>query len=132
MRLVGSRLEPAAPYVRSLLRIMAGLLLLSYGLLKLFDFPMPPDFPMQPIFYVAAYIELPVGILLTLGLFTRPAAFILSGETAVAYFHSHAPYSFFPIVNQGDLPVLFCFTFLYIVFAGGGPLSLDRLIFETE
>jgi putative oxidoreductase len=132
MKSVGTRLAPWAPYARSLLRIIAGLLLLSYGLLKLFDFPTPPPFPMQPIFYVAAYIELPIGILLTLGLFTRPASFVLSGETAVAFFHSHAPYSIYPIATEGDLPVLFCFTFFYLFFAGGGPVSLDRLIFKTE
>jgi putative oxidoreductase len=132
MEALRARLQPCAPFVRSLLRIMAGLLLLSYGLLKLFDFPTPPDFPMQPIYYAAGVVELVGGTLVTLGLFTRPVAFLLSGEMAVAYFHTHAPESFYPIVNQGDLAVLFCFTFLYIFFAGGGPLSLDRLVLKIK
>jgi putative oxidoreductase len=127
-----SMLERWSPIALSLLRIVAALLYFSYALLKLFNFPAPPNFPMEPIYYAAGIIELIAGPLLLLGLFTRPVAFIASGEMAVAYFHSHAPKSFFPILNEGDLAVLLCFTFLYLVFAGGGPLSLDRLVLKRE
>jgi putative oxidoreductase len=132
MEFLSSRLNPWAPLVLSLLRIIAALLLLEYGLLKLFDFPAPPDFEMQPIYYVAGVFELVGGSLLALGLFTRPVAFVLTGEMAVAYFHDHAPVSFYPAINHGDLAIMFCFAFLYIFFAGGGPLSLDRLIFKSS
>jgi putative oxidoreductase len=132
MESLNARMKAWAPLVLSLLRVMAALLLLQYGLLKLFDFPAPPDFAMVPIYYVAGVIELIGGTLLALGLFSRLVAFILSGEMAVAYFHDHAPVSFYPAINQGDLAIMFCFTFLYIAFAGGGPLSLDRLVLKTE
>jgi putative oxidoreductase len=125
-------LRPWAPYVLGLLRIVAALLLLEYGTLKLFHIPAAPDFEMQPIYYVAGVFELVGGTLLALGLFTRPVAFILSGEMAVAYFHSHAPHSFFPLVNRGELAVLFCFTFLYFVFAGGGAWSLDKAVLKRD
>ena len=129
---LSTRWQACAPFALSLLRIMAALLLLSFGLWKLFDIPQAPDFPVTSLYYVAGVIELIGGALLTLGLFTRPVAFILSGETAVAYFYDHAPQNFFPTVNDGGLPLLFCFTFFYIAFAGGGPLSLDRLLWKTE
>jgi putative oxidoreductase len=132
MEALEARLALWAPYVRSLLRIMAALLLLGFGLWKLFDFPSAPNFEMQPIYYAAGVIELIGGSLLLLGLFTRPVAFILSGEMAVAYFHDHAPASFFPVENDGGLPIMFCFAFLYFFFAGGGPLSLDRLLLKKE
>ena len=132
METLSVRLKPWSPLILSLLRIIAALLLLEYGLLKLFDFPASPDFPMQPIYYVASVVELVGGSLLALGLFTRPVAFILSGEMAVAYFHDHAPVSFYPAINHGDLPIMFSFAFLYIFFTGGGPLSLDRLVFKGE
>jgi putative oxidoreductase len=74
---------------------------------------------------VQGVIELVGGFLLLIGLFTRPVAFILSGDMAVAYFMSHAPQSFFPIVNRGDGAILYCFIFLYLAFAGGGPWSVD-------
>ncbi len=74
--------------------------------------------------------ELVGGALLVLGLFTRPVAFLLAGEMAVAYFWAHAPRNFFPVINQGDAAILYCFIFLYIIFAGGGAWSLDRLIWK--
>jgi putative oxidoreductase len=80
------------------------------------------------LFGIAGIFELVGGSLLVLGLFTRPVAFILSGEMAAAYFIEHFPHSFLPILNQGDLPVSLCFTFLYLSFAGGGPWSLDAII----
>jgi putative oxidoreductase len=76
----------------------------------------------------AGLIELVAGVLLAIGLFTRPSAFILSGTMAVAYFYAHAPRGFYPILNQGELAVVYCFVFLYLAAAGGGPWSLDKLV----
>jgi putative oxidoreductase len=119
------------PRVLSVLRIVVGLVLLQYGLAKLFGWPaveMFEDLKWLSLFGVAGMFELVGGTLLTLGLFTRPVAFILSGEMAAAYFIEHLPHSFFPILNQGDLAVSLCFTFLYLSFAGGGPWSLDAFL----
>jgi putative oxidoreductase len=116
----------------SVLRIMSGLLYLEHGMTKLFTFPPTPMFPHPPealsFFWFAGVLEFVGGILITLGLFTRPVAFILSGQMAVAYFLVHAPHSFFPAVNQGDAAILFCFIFLYFVAAGAGPWSLDATL----
>lgn len=110
------------------LRVMASLLLIEYGTMKLFLFPSPlPEiaYPLPPLLLVAGGIELIVGLLILFGLFTRMAAFIASGEMAVAYFMEHAPISFWPAISRGDLAILFCFIFLYVVCAGPGALSLD-------
>ena len=120
-----------APRVLSILRIVVGLVLLQYGLAKLFGWPavkMFQDLPWFSLFGVAGMFELVGGTLLILGLFTRPVAFILSGEMAAAYFIEHLPLSFFPILSEGDLAVSLCFTFLYLSFAGGGPWSLDAVL----
>jgi putative oxidoreductase len=120
-----------APRVLSILRIVVGLVLLQYGLAKLFGWPavkMFQDLQWFSLFGIAGMFELIGGALLILGLFTRPVAFILSGEMAAAYFIEHFPHSFFPIQSQGDLAVTLCFTFLYLSFAGGGPWSLDALL----
>ncbi|HTV38554.1 MAG TPA: DoxX family protein [Xanthobacteraceae bacterium] len=117
------------PFVLSLLRIMAGLLFLEHGTAKLFGFPPHGAIPVYPnIEWFAGRIELIGGALVALGLYTRPIAFLLSGEMAIGYFADHAPRSFFPLLNGGESAILFCFVFFYLVFAGGGPLSLDKLI----
>jgi putative oxidoreductase len=120
-----------APRVLSVLRIVLGLVLLQYGLAKLFGWPPVKIFEnlnWLSLFGIAGIFELIGGALLVLGLFTRPVAFILSGEMAAAYFIEHLPHSFFPILNEGDLAVSLCFTFLYLAFAGGGSWSLDAMI----
>ena len=124
-------LARVAPYVLSLLRIVAALLFLQHGLSKFFGFPSanaphPTPFDLE---WFSAVIELVGGVLLTLGLFTRVAALIMSGEMAVGYFLIHAPKSFYPYLNGGELAIMYCFVFFYLVFAGGGPLSFDALIF---
>ena len=118
-----------APYVLSIMRIVAALLFLEHGTSRLFGWPSPIPTPaLLSMYWFAGAIELVGGILLLLGLFTRCAAFVMSGEMAFAYFISHAPSSFFPILNRGDAAILYCFVFLYIAFAGGGPWGIDSLI----
>jgi putative oxidoreductase len=119
-----------APRVLSILRIVAALIFMEHGTQKLLGFP-PSENPGPALFSLiglAGLLELVGGFLLALGLFTRPVAFILSGEMAVAYFMAHAPRSFFPILNGGDAAILYCFVFLYLFFAGGGPWSVDAAI----
>ncbi|HYH86031.1 MAG TPA: DoxX family protein [Pyrinomonadaceae bacterium] len=146
-----------APQVLSVLRIIAAFLLIAHGSQKLMDFPTKPPpqaaaqqqaqpTPQQqeqaaaqkqaqtapkelpPLMKVAGWLELVGGLLLLIGLFTRPVAFILSGFMAAAYFMAHAPGGFWPILNRGELAVILCFVFFYIFFAGGGPWSVDRLL----
>jgi putative oxidoreductase len=119
-----------APRVLSILRIVAALIFMEHGTQKLFGFP-PTDRPGPELFSLiglAGVLEFVGGALLVLGLFTRPVAFVLSGEMAVAYWMAHAPDSFFPALNGGDAAILYCFVFLYLVFAGGGAWSLDNAI----
>jgi putative oxidoreductase len=118
-----------APRLLSLLRIIAALLFIEHGTTKLIGFPQSDlsGTPLLSLFGVAGVIEIVGGILLLVGLFSRVAAFILSGEMAIAYFIEHAPVSFFPVSNMGDGPILFCFVFLYISAAGPGPWSVDAL-----
>ena len=124
-----------SPRVLSLLRIVTALLFMEHGLMKLLHFPIAqpgaPD-PLPPVLLAAAWIEVVGGGLIALGLFTRAAAFVCSGEMAFAYFTAHAPKSFWPGVNQGDAAILFCFVFLYLAFAGGGAWSLDRVVRKAE
>ncbi len=119
------------PRVLSILRIIVGLLILQHGLQKWFGFP-PGSKPHEGLDYLsligfAALLETIGGVLLVLGLFTRPAAFLLSGLMAVAYFMAHAPQGFFPILNKGELAIAYCFVCLFLAIAGGGVWSLDRL-----
>jgi putative oxidoreductase len=124
-----SRLSHSAPLVLSILRIVSGLIFLAHGTQKFLSFPggeragggLAFDNPGA----FAGIVELAAGLLITLGLFTRPAAFLASGTMAVAYWMAHAPQNFFPVNNGGDAAILYCFVFLYLVFAGPGPLSLD-------
>lgn len=113
----------------SVLRIVAALLFIEHGTAKLFGFPDVAMFDKLELFSLAGLagvLELVGGLLLLVGLFTRPTAFILSGEMAFAYWMAHAPESPFPVVNDGDAAILYCFIFLYIAFAGAGVWSLDR------
>ena len=119
-----------APRLLSVLCIMAGLLFLQHGTGKILKFPagvVPANFNLASMPGYAGVIELVCGVLLVIGLFSRPAAFIASGMTAVAYFMVHAPMGFYPILNKGELAVLYCFVFLYIAAAGAGPWSLDAM-----
>jgi putative oxidoreductase len=117
-----------APRALAVLRIVAALIFMEHGTQKLFGFP-PSDRPQPELFSLsglAGVLEFFGGIMLVLGLFTRPVAFILSGEMAVAYWMAHAPQSFFPVLNGGDAAILYCFVFLYLVAAGPGAWSLDE------
>ena len=120
-----------APRVLSILRIVSALIFIAHGTQKLFGFPAPPASGLPPIlsvYGIGGILELVGGILLLLGLFTRPVAFVLAGEMAVAYWFFHAPRSPYPVLNGGDASILYCFVFLYLVFAGPGPWSLDRMM----
>ena len=117
------------------LRIVTGFLFIAHGTQKLLGFP-PSDHPMPMVMWtlpwVAAVLELFGGALILFGLLTRPVAFILSGEMAVAYFMAHAPKDFWPVVNKGESAVLYCFIFLFFVFAGAGAFSLDSLFAKNR
>jgi putative oxidoreductase len=117
-----------SPRVLSVLRIMTALLLLQHGTAKYLGFPPVADFAnlqFLSLLGASGALELVGGVLMLIGLFTRPVAFILSGFMAVAYFMAHAPQGFYPMLNQGELAVLYCFVFLYLSVAGGGTWSLD-------
>jgi len=124
-----------APQLLAVLRVVAGVLFLAHGLVKLFGFPpgaAPGPQPLLSMFGAGAVIELVTGTLIVLGLFTRTAALIASGEMAVGYWMFHAPASLYPAVNGGDAAVLFCFIFLYLVAAGPGAFNLESLFRKSE
>ncbi len=129
MPINNATLQSWTPRILSVLRIVTALLFLQYGLSKYFGWPAhpPANFTMVSLIGLAGAIELIGSLLLLAGLFSREAAFIMSGEIAVAYFMRRAPNGFFPQVNGGGLEVLFCFVFLYLFFAGPGPWSVDAL-----
>jgi putative oxidoreductase len=129
----GSTLARWQPHMLALLRVMTGLLFLEHGTQKLLNFPARANGAPMPnltsLVGVQGVIELVGGILFVFGFFTRPLAFLLAGDMAVAYFMVHAPRGFFPIIaggNGGELTILFCFVFLFFVAAGAGRYSLDE------
>jgi putative oxidoreductase len=126
-----ANLEKGQPYILSVLRIVVALLFLESGLQKYFGFPSAGP-QMTSLLYVQGAIEIVGGILLVVGAYTRLAAFILSGDMAAAYFMAHFPHSFYPAINGGVAAVLYCFVFLYLVFAGGGSWSVDRSVLNQD
>jgi putative oxidoreductase len=116
-----------SPRMLSVLRFITGLLFLEHGTQKLLGFPPPanPGPALLSLLGVQGILELVGGFLILVGFFTRPVAFILAGDMAVAYFMRHAPRGFFPLINGGQLAILFCFVFLYLFVAGGGIWSVD-------
>lgn len=127
-----TRLEQVwAPRVLGALRIVAALIFMAHGTQKLFGFPAPPATgqpPLLSIYGIGGIMELFGGLLLLFGLFTRPVAFLLAGEMAVAYWFFHAPRNFYPVLNGGDASILYCFVFLYLSVAGPGAFSLDEVL----
>jgi putative oxidoreductase len=126
---IGQTASAWAPRILSVLRIITGLLFIEHGTMKFFNFPPSEMFAqgveLVSLFGLAGVLELVGGALIILGLFTRPVAFILSGEMAVAYFMAHAPGSFYPVINEGEAAIMYCFVFLYLACAGPGPWSVD-------
>jgi putative oxidoreductase len=123
------------PYLLSLFRFVAGLIVFHYGVAKLFKFPpieMFADVTPMSLWGVAGMIEFVLGGMLMIGLLTRPVAFILSGEMAFAYFLEHFPHSLYPAVNDGGLAIILSFGCLYLAAAGGGPISLDAVLGLTK
>ena len=132
--------EPARPpwpgRMLSVLRIIAGLVFITFGTMKLFNYPplpqgMPP-FELVSQMGLAGVLETFGGLLILIGLFTRPVSFVLAGEMAVAYFQGHYPQSFWPTTNMGTPAILYCFIFLYFVFAGAGTWSVDAMIARSK
>jgi putative oxidoreductase len=118
-----------SPRALSVLRIIVGLLFLEHGTSKYLSLPVSPMTGVAPtsLSGINGMIEIVGGVLIVLGLFTRPIAFILAGDMAVAYFIAHAPRGFFPLLNAGELATIYCFVFLYLAVAGGGEWSVDHL-----
>ena len=123
-----------APRVLSIVRVVSALIFMAHGTQKLLNFPPRANNAPAPDLFslsgVAGSLEIVGGILLLFGLFTRPVAFILSGEMAFAYWLGHFPRNFYPVLNNGDASILYCFLFLYMAFAGGGAWSLDRMLWK--
>lgn len=124
-----NNLSRYAPVALTVLRVVVALLFIAHGTQKIFGFPssgMPPmEGGLPPLMLVAGWLEIVGGLAILVGFFTRPVAFILSGQMAVAYWLAHAPQNPFPVNNAGDASILFCFVFLYLVFAGPGAFSID-------
>ncbi len=123
-----SLLASWSPRLLSVLRFVTAFLFIAHGTQKLFDFPVPRSSPLElwSLIGMAGVLEVAGGALLLVGLFTRPVAFVMSGLMAFAYFIAHAPQGFWPLVNRGELAALYCFVFLYLAAAGGGPWSVDQ------
>jgi putative oxidoreductase len=120
----------------SILRIVAGAVFITFGTMKLFNHPPLPagmaPFPLMSQMGLASTLEIVGGFLILIGLLTRPVSFVLAGEMAIAYFQGHYPKSFWPSVNMGTPAILYCFIYLYFVFAGGGPWSVDAMIARSK
>ncbi len=129
---IASWLGPWSPQILSITRIVVALLFLEHGTVKLLGWPGPGPAQLPTLLMAAALIEIVGGALVTVGLFTRLAAFIMSGEMAIAYFYSHFPRGFFPILNAGEGAILYCFIFLLIAALGGGAWSLDKAVRHTD
>lgn len=121
------RLQQLSPYVLSIVRIVVAVLFFEHGLSKMIGFPGAQVAPALTLHWFSGMLEFAGGALLAVGLFTRAAAFVVSGEMAFAYFLGHAPRGLFPQLNGGDAAILYCFIFFYFVFADAGPWSLDAL-----
>ena len=122
------RLDRYTPYAMAALRITAALIFMLHGTQKLFGFPAPPAGGLPPLlslFGIGAVLELVGGFLILIGALTRPVAFVLAGEMAVAYWMFHAPRNLYPVLNGGDASILYCFVFFLLVFTGPGALSVD-------
>jgi putative oxidoreductase len=118
------------PHILTILRVVIALLFLEHGTMKLLQFPGPAQgipYPLPTILLIAGLIEVVTGALLTIGFYTRVAAFIASGEMAAAYWMAHAPQGFWPAMNMGEPAIMFCFIFLYLAFAGPGSWALDNV-----
>jgi putative oxidoreductase len=126
---IDSFLATWSPRALSILRIIVGLLFLEHGTSKYLSLPVSPMTGVAPtsLSGINGMIELVGGVMIVLGFFTRPVAFILAGDMAVAYFIAHAPRGFFPLLNAGELAIIYCFVFLYLAVAGGGEWSVDHL-----
>jgi putative oxidoreductase len=129
--------SPWTDRMLSVYRIVAGLVFIQFGTMKLFGFPPPPvpnmpPVPLWSLMGIGGMLEMAGGLCILLGLFTRPVAFVLAGEMAVAYFKFHYPISIFPPTNNGVPAVLYCFFYLYLVWAGAGPWSLDGVIARSR
>ena len=121
-------LDRYTPYALAALRIVAALIFIEHGTQKLFGFPAAPASGLPPalsLHWIGAILEFAGGLLILIGAFTRPVAFLLAGEMAVAYWMFHAPRSLYPVLNGGDAAILYCFVFLLLVFTGPGALSVD-------
>jgi putative oxidoreductase len=128
---LSEKLDRWSPYALAALRIVAALIFIEHGTQKLFGFPAPPASGLPALLSlsgIGAVLEFVGGFLILIGAFTRPVAFVLSGEMAVAYWMFHAPRSFYPVLNGGDAAILYCFVFLLFVFTGPGALSVDGML----
>ena len=126
--MLDEKLDRYSPYALAALRIATALIFIPHGTQKLFGFPAPPASGLPPVLSllgIGAILELVGGLFILIGLWTRPVAFILAGEMAVAYWWFHFPRNFYPILNGGDASILYCFVFLLLVFTGAGALSVD-------
>jgi putative oxidoreductase len=126
MKFLDNLLDGREEQSYALLRIVTGFLFIWHGTQKLLNFPVEFPYPLNPLMYSAGTIEMVGGVLVMIGLFTRPAAFICSGTMAAAYWMAHGMNSVFPIINKGELAALFCFAFLYIAVRGAGIWSVDK------